>query len=410
MLLMLPLGILFGLSSGTAALQGEIEGSLSAVAAAPVPVADLVQALQVEMMLVKKTQLKQQGENTGLKSELTELRKENTGLKSELIELRQESEEMKTKLQLVEKESEEMKTKLQLVEKENTGLKSELIDLRKVVSSSMDPQLKDHVMNTIKLGSIEEDVKQNQEDIIDLRINVGHHDMQIGQLLNQIISVNTTLNGEIVKLDERLEEQLTNVEGQLTNVEERLTSVEGLASGLQQEVGIVEEDIGAIRDDVNTITADIAAMDGRLSKAEMRTAVCGYQHYLGFSSSTTLTFDRVYGEVNSGGDLEESGYFTATIEGVYLVTLKTSVWLNEGEDLLAYLKLSSGNYADNYEERFIYSRHRAGGSGWIYDQASASRYVKMSAGETLHIELEPYGGEVGVIYSTMCVSLYSASG
>ena len=34
-------------------------------------------------------------------------------------------------------------------------------------------------------------------------------------------------------------------------------------------MGIVEADIGAIRDDVNTITADIAAMDGRLSKAEV---------------------------------------------------------------------------------------------------------------------------------------------
>ena len=29
--------------------------------------------------------------------------------------------------------------------------------------------MKDHVMNTIKLGSIEEYVQQNQEDIIDLR-------------------------------------------------------------------------------------------------------------------------------------------------------------------------------------------------------------------------------------------------
>jgi len=424
MLLMLPLGILFGLSSGTAALQGEIEGSLSAVAAAPVPVADLVQALQVEMMLVKKTQLKQQGENTGLKSELTELRKENTGLKSELIELRQESEEMKTKLQLVEKESEEMKTKLQLVEKENTGLKSELIDLRKVVSSSMDPQLKDHVMNTIKLGSIEEDVKQNQEDIIDLRINVGHHDMQIGQLLNQIISVNTTLNGEIVKLDERLEEQLTNVEerltsveeqltdveGQLTNVEERLTSVEDLGSGLQQEVGIVEADVRAIRDDVNNITADIAAMDGRLSKAEMRTAACGYLDTLVFSSSTTLTFDRVYDEVNSGGVLEKSGYFTATIAGVYFVDLKATVELDSGDYLRGNLKLSSGNYTYNREERFISSYNHGGGSGYIRDQASASRYVSMAAGETLHISLEAHYGVVAVYYTTMCVSLYSASG
>ena len=29
--------------------------------------------------------------------------------------------------------------------------------------------VKDQVMNTIKVGSIEEDVKQNEEDIIDLR-------------------------------------------------------------------------------------------------------------------------------------------------------------------------------------------------------------------------------------------------
>jgi len=400
MLLMLPLGILFGLSCGTAALQGELEGSLSAAAAAPVPVADLVQALQVEMMLVKKTQLKQQGENTGLKSELTELRKENTGLKSELIELRQESAEMKTdihklqtKLQLVEKESEEMKTKLQLVEKENTGLKSELIELRKVVSSNMDPQLKDQVMNTFKLGSIEEDVQQNQEDIIDLRINDGHHDMQIGQVLNQINNINTTLNGEIVTLDERLtnvkgqltnvEEELLNVEKRLTNTEERLTNVEDLGSGLQQ----------------------------------VRSAICGYKKSMSISwyhGTTTLTFDRVYDEVNSGGDLEESGYFTATIEGVYLVTLKTSVALSEGEYLRGSLKLSSGQYDDNYEDVFIDSWNHEinnGGNGYIVDQASASRYVRMAAGETLHISLEPNDrGDVEVNYTTMCVSLYSASG
>ena len=38
-------------------------------------------------------------------------------------------------------------------------------------------------------------------------------------MLNQINNINTTLNGEIVKLDERLEKQLTNMEERLTNVE-----------------------------------------------------------------------------------------------------------------------------------------------------------------------------------------------
>merc|ERR1719398_589802 len=162
----------------------------------------------------------------------------------------------------------------------------------------MDPQLKDHVMNTIKLGSIEEDVKQNQEDIIDLRINVGHHDMQIGQMLNQINNINTTLNGEIVTLDERVEEQLTNVEERLTNMEERLTNMEDLGSGLQQ----------------------------------VREAVCGYHSSLKFSTATNLTFDRVYDEVNSGsgGELQTEGVFTAGVTGIYFIPLETMVGLYEG--------------------------------------------------------------------------------
>merc|ERR1719239_1270568 len=246
------------------------------------------------MMLMKKTQFMQQGENTGLKSELTELKKEAAEMKTDIHTLQ-------TKLQLVEKESAEMKTdmhklqtKLQLVEKENTGLKSELIELRKVVSSSMDPQLKEQVMNTFKVGSIEEDVQENQKDIIDLRIvriDVGHHDMQIGQMLNQINNVNTTLNGEIVTLDERLEKQLTNVEERLTNMEERLANMEDLGSGLQQ----------------------------------VREAVCGYHSSLKFSTATNLTFDRVYDEVNSssGGELQTEGVFTAGVTGIYFIPLET---------------------------------------------------------------------------------------
>merc|ERR1719239_757449 len=216
-------------------------------------------------MLMKKTQLMQQGENTGLKSELTELR--------------EESAEMKTKLQLIEKENTGLKSELIELRKENTGLKSELIDLRKVVSSSMDPQLKEEGVNTFKVKSIEEDVQQNQEDIIDLRIN-DVQDMQIGQMLNQINNINTTLKGEIVKLDERLEKQLTNVEQRLTNV-------------------------------------------------EARQAVCGYSIYQDFEPTVPnpLTFERIYDEVDSssGGELNAYGGFTAGVAGIYFITLETTV-------------------------------------------------------------------------------------
>ena len=45
-------------------------------------------------------------------------------------------------------------------------------------------------------------------------------------MLNQINNINTTLNGEIVKLEERITERLTNAEERVTNVEERLTNEE----------------------------------------------------------------------------------------------------------------------------------------------------------------------------------------
>jgi len=82
----------------------------------------------------------------------------------------------------------------------------------------------------------------------------------------------------------------------------------------------------------------------------MRTAVCGFKDQLCVGSPKTLTFDRVYDEVNSGGALAESGYFTAMIEGVYFVTLKTTVKLNNKGWLHGFLKLSSGHYGSNNDD------------------------------------------------------------
>jgi len=159
---------------------------------------------------------------------------------------------------------------------------------------------------------------------------------------------------------------------------------------------------------IEDIQKEVDSIDGRLNKTEKRTAVCGFRDELTFSKETTLTFERVYDEVNSGGVLEDSGYFTAQITGVYLVTLETAVRLHNGEYLFGYLKLSSGQYNTNNEGLFISSDNDAKNSD-IADQASASRYVKMATGETLHISLFPGNGTLSVHQSILCVSLYSAS-
>ena len=48
-------------------------------------------------------------------------------------------------------------------------------------------------VNTFEVRSIEEDVQQNNEDIIDLRINDGHHDMLLSQEIGMINNINNTI-------------------------------------------------------------------------------------------------------------------------------------------------------------------------------------------------------------------------
>ena len=243
--------------------------------------------------------------------------------------------------------------------KDNSELNSEISEIMATVATSnnMNPKLKEQLLNALEVRSIKDDVEENTADIVYLK--------EFGAGLQE----------EVNTLDERFDSwvaALDNLYGTVHNLEGQVTSI-----------------------------------DDRLSTAEKRTAVCGYRYGWALSSTTTLTFDRVYDEVNSGGTLEENGYFTATVPGIYLVTLKATVRLDDGEYLYGVLNLSSGNYNTNYEGRFITSYNDAGNR--IDDQASASRYVKMAAGETLHISLEPYG-TVEVYFATMCVSLYSASG
>merc|ERR1740128_1297640 len=214
------------------------------------------------------------------------------------------------------------------------------------------------------------------------------------------------------------EESTVNLEG-LDDPKESLANLEGENSDLKSEIIAMKKKFAEMETDMKSkiqhiekankyMIKGIGALDGRLSLAEKRTAVCGFKGELDFDSDTTLTFDQVNDEVNSGGVLEESGYFTAQITGVYLVNLNAVISLEGGSAMYGVLKLSSGQYDSNGEDWFIYSCNDAG--PYIRDQASASRYVKMAAGETLHIDLSPHNGEVGVYQSMLCVSLYSASG
>merc|ERR1719239_1469901 len=192
------------------------------------------------------------------------------------------------------------------------------------------------------------------------------------------------------------EELLKKIEDLQKDLADQTKKTGDLEVELKKEVEAREAEVGKIKTEVNSI-------DGRLNKTEVREAVCGYKESVYVSTLTNLTIDRVIDEVDSssGGELQTDGSFKAGAAGVYFVDLEASVGLNDGEYLLGFLRLSSGSYAGNQEEIFIYSNNHVVNSGGssssssgIVEQASASRYVSMSAGETLHIALEPYGGQV----------------
>lgn len=266
--------------------------------------------------------------------------------------LLQEFAEMKTKINHLESVVDKISHELQHVTRENAELKSEVNAMKKATvatSKIMKPQLEEQLVNALEVRSIEDDVQQNKADISDLRVADKNFDVLLLQAFSMINNINATMHGE------------------MDNIDQRLTMV------------------------------------------EERTAVCGYLESTFFSHSTTLNFDRIYDEVDSTGEgsLAYNGYFSAGVAGIYFVTLETTVGLDDGEDLFGELVTSSGSYSN--DKHFIYSNNHAHGGGALRDQASASRYVKLDEGETLHIQLEPrYVGEVGVFQTTMCVSLYSS--
>jgi len=184
---------------------------------------------------------------------------------------------------------------------------------------------------------------------------------------------------------------------------------------LQKEVDAIKADDGKMTTDISTLRTEVDSIDGRVTISEMRDAVCGYKNDMHFTEAKPLKFDRVYDEVagGSGGSLAETGTFTAGVAGTYFITIESTVALGNGEWLEADITLSSGNYVD--DKRFLFTKKHNSGADWVRDQSSASRYVKMAAGETMEITLTPgedgnSDGQIDILHTTMCVSLYSASG
>jgi len=71
-----------------------------------------------------------------------------------------------------------------------------------LASTDMSPQLKEQLVSTLQARAIEDDVQQNKEDIVDLRVTDGRHDMLLSQEMSMINYINNTI---IPSLDHKVD-------------------------------------------------------------------------------------------------------------------------------------------------------------------------------------------------------------
>ena len=107
-----------------------------------------------------------------------------------------------SKLEAMQAQLKSMATTLKMMElrlvksetlQESTQVKLKSLEQRLALTVVSSINMDTPLMNTFEVRSIEEDVQQNKEDIIDLRINDGHHDMLLSQEMGMINNINNTI-------------------------------------------------------------------------------------------------------------------------------------------------------------------------------------------------------------------------
>ena len=132
-----------------------------------------------------------------------------------------------------------VETTLMALQVEMLSLKKRISLLEDIVitSNDMDAQLKEQLVNTFKVRSIEDDVQQNKEDIVDIRMDNGRQDVLLSQTMNMINVMNSTLDERLTKA----EDFSAQLKGEL---DEKFGAVELEVDQLQQDLEAVQLNFG----------------------------------------------------------------------------------------------------------------------------------------------------------------------
>jgi len=155
--------------------------------------------------------------------------------------------------------------------------------------------------------------------------------------------------------------------------------------------------------------ADTSAITALTEKSK-QSAICGYQDMWG-AGSATMTFDNIITVINEvGSSLSTSGVYTAGVAGIYEASVSGFSDMDKGERAFIALR-GSGATNNDWDKVFIQSGYTNSNdrtsSAYTYDALSATRPLRLSAGDQLYLYYTKTGNAY-VYKIRFCITLLQA--
>jgi len=286
-----------------------------------------------------------------------------------------------------------------------SGISAEEID------SKLDRLLKTFLERTDK---IEESLKTKIEEVQD-SFNLRNEELQakLRELEENTKKDHDSMKAKLRKLEESTKMDRDSMKAEMRT---RDNSVKALSEKMANRDESIEAELVSYKEktqlDFDSMKDTLASFGNKTSNIEDaikeyagKEAQCAYRNYLP-STSQTITFDKVYVEVNDNGGYfnAQTGRYTAGTAGVYEVSLSIGQ-AHTKDNCQIYIRLitSSGSYQDNFENKFlVINRDKT------YTSLSGSRFMFLDENESIYLDYTTYGGNIcKLYYIKMCVAFYS---
>lgn len=214
------------------------------------------------------------------------------------------------------------------------------------------------------------------------------------------------LSAKLTKLEEDAKIDRDSLKALSEKMDNRDESIEAELVSYKE---ITKLNFDSMKDTLASVNNKTSSIEDAIKDYAGKEALCGYRRLVN-STSQTITFDRVYVEVNDHGGYfnPQTGIFTAGAAGVYEVSVSIGMASTIHNCIIDIrLKTSSGRYWANNENRIFYLSF---GSQRNYTPMSGSRFMFLDENKSIYLDYKTKGNQCGLNYIKMCIAFYSKKG